>query len=56
MKMKFIGRDGDLGLVHGKWYEVRIESNSRFVYVRWRTGHCPYSSLRNLLLNWEEEL
>ena len=58
MKLKFIGKDGSMGLMHGAVYECEISTHGSFVYVDWRgdwtKGYCPYSSLAKLLENWEE--
>lgn len=55
MLMKFIGKDGSMGLKHGKVYSVRIESRYPYFWVRWGVGKaCPYDSMYGLRANWEE--
>ena len=60
MELKFIGKDGSMGLKHGKVYPVKIESHpyGSAIYVQWEVGKgikraCPYSSPVTLAKNWE---
>ncbi len=55
MYMKFIGKDGSMGLKHGKTYSVRIESRYPYIWVVWGAGKaCPYDSMYGLRANWKE--
>ena len=55
MLMKFIGKDGSMGLKHGKIYSVRIESNYPYFWVRWGFyDACPYDSRQSLEANWQK--
>lgn len=55
MLMKFIGKDGSMGLKHGKIYEVTIESRYPYYWVRWGAYKaCPYDSRYGLEANWEK--
>ena len=64
MKLRFIGKDGSMGLANGKVYTCDIKSIGDIVYVDWYStfmdemfldqGFCPYSSLAKALENWEE--
>lgn len=55
MKLKFIGKDGSMGLEHGKVYFVQIYTDRGKIYVAWGTGscRCPYNSPQALAANWE---
>ena len=53
LQMRFIGKDGSMGLEHGSVHWVRIYNNSRYIFVVWENNGCPYSSLRTLTQNWE---
>lgn len=58
MKATFIGKNGSMGLIHGRNYNVRIISQGRYIYVQWGLVgmcYCPYSSLKKLQENWELE-
>lgn len=59
MELKFIGKDGSMGLRHGNVYPVRIISlpSDIAIYVQWpiklglvRT--CPYLSPAAFAANW----
>ena len=57
MQLKFIGKNLSMGLRYGKIYDVTIKSDSRYIYVLWRTEQnkvmsCPYSSPATLAENW----
>lgn len=59
MILKFIGKDGSMGLKHGKNYSVLVKSNEKFICVYWTDKYgkqvvCPYSSPQTLALNWEK--
>jgi hypothetical protein len=63
MILKFIGKDGSMGLRHGRKYSVSIETRGTFIVVSWtsevgvgdkaKTQCCPYSSLQKLAENWQ---
>lgn len=60
MILKFIGKDGSMGLEHGKKYKVWIDTSSDGMYicVHWQGKDkpqcCPYSSPQSLAKNWEK--
>lgn len=61
MKLKFIGKDGSMGLKHGEVYPVRILSlpSDKAILVEWPFGRfgvrrCPYSSPAAFAANWSE--
>ena len=54
MKLRFIGRDGSLGLRHRKIYNVNITSDKGFIVVHWNGGLCPYSAPQSFAKNWKE--
>lgn len=35
MVAEFIGCDGSMGLRHGKFYDITITKDSRYVWVKW---------------------
>ena len=35
MYLKFIGKDGSMGLRHGKFYNTKIFLKDSFIYVQW---------------------
>lgn len=59
MKLKFIGKNGSMGLIHGKVYNVDLFVNGKYFCVRWRTSIwkpakvCPYGSVSKFAENWE---
>ena len=53
MKLRFIGKDGSMGLKQGKAYSVAIKNSTSYIYVIWDGGSCPYSSPQALSKNWE---
>lgn len=61
MLLRFIGKDGSMGLRHGRVYDVAIKAvmgSYGFIEVGWktrgwRTEWCPYSSPAALAKNWE---
>lgn len=55
MKLRFIGKNGSMGLVHGEIYDVKIMSNSIYILAYWSTcpHPCPYSSPQTFAANWE---
>jgi hypothetical protein len=52
MYLKFVGKDGSMGLTHGKVYNVKIESDRRYIWVYWGDKRCPYSSPQSFADNW----
>ena len=63
MKLRFIGKDGSMGLKHGKVYPVHVISlpSHTEIYVTWfsvklgRHRRCPYSSPAAFAANWASE-
>lgn len=54
MKLRYTGKDNDLGLKKGKVYEVDIISKDNdYIWVRWGRSCCPYESPKMLAANWE---
>ena len=55
--MRFIGKNGSMGLKAGKVYKTKIFTKGSFIFVQWSndfsTGCCPYSSPQSFALNWE---
>lgn len=59
MILRFIGKDGSLGLRHGKRYVVSIKTWCGYICVYWtdeygRIRKCPYSSPQSFADNWEK--
>ena len=54
MYLKFIGKNGSMGLVHGCVYVVEITNENGFimVYVKYGGPSCPYSSPQSFAANW----
>lgn len=56
IKLKFIGKDGSMGLKHGTVYKVYIYTKCGKIIVSWDPNHsCPYSSPQALAENWTKE-
>lgn len=58
MEMTFIGKDGSMGLRHGKTYRVLMFCADGYVWVSWNDRDdcmkvCPYVSLNTLYANWK---
>lgn len=51
--LRFIGKNGSMGLIHGEIYKVKIVSNNQHIWVYWNSGSCPYYSPQDLANNWE---
>lgn len=57
MKLKFIGKDGSMGLRHGNVYNVTIFTDNGYILVRLGPHrYCPYSSPQALAANWTKEV
>lgn len=59
MILRFIGKDGSMGLRHGVRYRTSIKSEGIYIIVTWtnRYGNkrsCPYSSPQSFAENWEK--
>lgn len=58
--LKFIGKNGSMGLVYGKQYKVSVVSNGGYIWVKWydklllQTVSCPYSSPQSFAANWSK--
>ena len=57
MEMTFIGKDGSMGLRHGKTYRVLMFCAEGHIWVSWNDRDdcmkvCPYASLNTLYANW----
>ena len=55
MHLKYIGKNGSMGLVTGKVYKVKVTSQKHFIWVEWGfCKACPYESPLALSKNWEK--
>lgn len=61
MNLRYVGKDGSMGLKHGEIYSVRIDSlpSDEFIHVSWpvalfKTKQCPYDSPAAFAANWEK--
>ena len=53
MLLKFIGKNGSMGLIYGKTYDVKIISRYHYILVKWDSCKvCPYSSPQSFAENW----
>lgn len=53
MRLRFIGTNGSMVLVHGKVYEVKITTKLNYIFVTWGNGTvCPYDSPQSFAANW----
>lgn len=58
MKLKFIGKDGSMGLLVGKVYEVSIRTEKNMIVALIDRGgwfgkfYCPYDSPQAFAKNW----
>jgi hypothetical protein len=51
--LKFIGQDGSMGFRHDHYYEVKVYSANRFIWIETRDGvKCPYVTAAALAHNW----
>lgn len=60
MKAKFIGKNGSIGFVSGKIYDIKTKCGFVFgketvliVSDKNSRKNCPYSCLETMLQNWE---
>lgn len=59
MLMKFIGRDGSMGLKKDQVYQTKVMTRNGHIVVSWvvlsgrGTRVCPYDSPQALAKNWE---
>jgi hypothetical protein len=57
MILKFIGKDGSLGLKHGEKYKVTLKTSGKYfiatIHVGWINQICPYGSVQAFAKNWE---
>lgn len=56
--LRFIGKDGSMGLKHGKTYRCKVYTYEGLICVSWKRKWlademCPYRSLEALTDNWE---
>lgn len=55
MQLKFIGKDGSMGLKHGYVYDVRIRSSETLIWVDiLNYCSCPYSWPQTFAENWSK--
>jgi hypothetical protein len=58
MHLTFIGKDGSLGLKHGKQYYVEIVTKNGMLQATIYNGlykcGCPYSSPQSFAENWKK--
>lgn len=52
MKLRFVGKDGSMGLTYNKVYDVGVCCKDGFIWVSWSNGNCPYSSPDTFAQNW----
>lgn len=59
MLTRFIGANGSMGLIHGRYYPIEIKRLDEYLWVKIYTKtecyfrYCPYSSIKNFKENWE---
>ena len=55
MKAKFIGKNGSMGFVTNKIYELKSTCENGHIVIRTidKKLWCPYSSIESFLRNWE---
>lgn len=59
MYMKFIGKDGSMGLKHGRFYNTKNFSKNGLIFVQWVNNFhgikcCPYKSPQSFAANWSK--
>lgn len=57
MRLKFIGADGSLGLMHGEYYNASLDTSYHMLIASIKTGWisdtiCPYETLQAFAKNW----
>lgn len=53
MYLKFIGKDGSMGLRYGQVYKIYITSSGDLIWTMFEYGEmCPYSSPQSFAANW----
>lgn len=52
IRLKFIGKDGSMGLDHGRNYLVSVYNKGKYIWVDWFWRACPYSSPQTFAENW----
>ena len=59
MLLRFIGKDGSMGLMKGQVYNTKVFSRGNAIFVSWvipgknKTRACAYNSPSALAKNWE---
>lgn len=53
IELRFIGKEGSMGLHHRRIYKCKIFVGYSFIWVDWRKDRCPYPTLETLCENWE---
>lgn len=58
MYLRFLGKNGSLGLIHGAIYDVNITSSEGHINVYWghqgrKYNRCIYASPQSFAANWE---
>ena len=55
MYLKYIGKNGSMGLTNGKVYKVDVISKDHFIWVQWGFCKvCPYESPESFANNWSK--
>lgn len=54
MNLRFVGKNGSMGLTFGKVYNVQINTVEKCICVHWQSGFCPYTNLKKLNENWKD--
>lgn len=52
IRLKFIGANGSMGLIHGLKYDVRIDVCFGMWWVYVEDIMCPYQSIQAFANNW----
>lgn len=53
MFCKFVGKDGSMGLKHGRVYDCILTEKHGYYWMIWDEGECPYYTMQSLRRNWE---
>lgn len=59
LPMRYVGKNGSMGLVTGRTYQVVIYTNGTNICARWgdNPGNtCPYETLKTLTDNWVSDV